>query len=446
METPGDTRQGGATPTGESGDSASLGPDPGGHSLGEVLFTHFKLEGIDRFWGWCFGLPLGVVLVVAGLLLQSAGAGGPNDPINLHALGLFMIPAGALLGGLSWQLLHACFRWHRLGVARRGVFGTQVMRFDDIRTVEWEEGTYGVGPGLPRKFLEAVFVPWPGRGLRRIKISYESIRSLDALSLKIRQIAKIVEEQRRQVEPDSLPPAAPKSQSKELSTGSFWVVSLTLLWLFAGGFYSFGAVGMALCIFGIGSAFALLSHFLRAQSSGLRWGREFFDVFFVAGGIAFLGVCILHLQEAFASRSWFKTDGKTVGYQRTAEVITSVQHAGHVSRISSSPVFAVQYTYTVAGVVYDNNRERLGTLGFPDGTVVRDDADLRWVQAQARNKACVVYYDADDPAQSCLEPGMDAAGLAYWGIGSALFLSLGVIIHVKRKSKGDVTAVAGDGN
>lgn len=126
-------------------------------------------------------------------------------------------------------------------------------------------------------------------------------------------------------------------------------------------------------------------------------------------GLSFAGWSTYNLVLANASKSFPSTEGLIVRSQTVTDWDWSS------GNLSGSPHPELAYEYSVAGKTYTSSRIRFG------GTYV---SDINQNPVGARVE---VFYNAGDPAVSCLEPGVHSSN--YFIFGTGLFW-LGLAIFV----------------
>jgi hypothetical protein len=125
-----------------------------------------------------------------------------------------------------------------------------------------------------------------------------------------------------------------------------------------------------------------------------------------------------------ASAAWPTANGVVVS-SRVKPDSTKVRGGGY----NRHYVADVRYAYEVGARRYESNTFAFGTShAFPDSA-----AALAEVNAYPPGRAVRVYHDPDDPATSCLAPGVEPAGLdmmlgmsGAFALGGAFILALGV--------------------
>lgn len=115
------------------------------------------------------------------------------------------------------------------------------------------------------------------------------------------------------------------------------------------------------------------------------------------------------LRRANSAREWPRVDGEVVA----SHVRESKGSKGQVMYQA-----VVKYAYAVSGKSFASERVRFGAAV---STSWRSPAD-RTVAAYPQGRPCRVYYDADDPAQACLEPGAGVIHYVVTGLGYLLAL------------------------
>jgi len=120
-------------------------------------------------------------------------------------------------------------------------------------------------------------------------------------------------------------------------------------------------------------------------------------------------------RQGLASLGWRQTTGLVL---RTGIEMSS----GVRGVVEYSP--KVAYRYAVAGQEYENDR-----ISFPKR---RGSGEKAYYQRQLDGRypvgqPCTVYYNPRDPAESCLEPGMNVFFLVMIGTVSALLLCAGLV-------------------
>jgi hypothetical protein len=168
---------------------------------------------------------------------------------------------------------------------------------------------------------------------------------------------------------------------------------------------------------------------LEAQFKEWRvpWGPVLGALVILAGGIGFACgmIYVLHpARPGVASQTWPTTQGVVLAHER------------HFLRRNGGiwpyyyEGFLVKYTYQVAGVVYVNNRRSFRERdveadGFSENEGGRRELNERYPPGGP----CTVYYNPDNPAESCLEPGAGPTAFVL-GTVSALLLGLGILFLV----------------
>lgn len=115
------------------------------------------------------------------------------------------------------------------------------------------------------------------------------------------------------------------------------------------------------------------------------------------------------LRRANSARDWPKVDG---------DITASYIHESKGSKGKTMYRPVVKYAYMVEGKPLVGERVRFGAAV---STSWRSPAD-RVVGAYPMGRPCRVYYDPENPAEACLEPG--AGGIHYFVTGIGYLLAL----------------------
>lgn len=146
---------------------------------------------------------------------------------------------------------------------------------------------------------------------------------------------------------------------------------------------------------------------------------------FILGGMAVSGVAltiwsVLLWAEALSTLTWPSVQGEVI----SAEVIAREISQRHSSQDSISYFAKIAYRYQVDGIVYENNKPKLGGWGG-HRFERRAHKDLRPYEVGA---SVTVYYREEDPQQAYLETGsFGPAALATVFACGLLFLPLLVV-------------------
>ncbi len=141
----------------------------------------------------------------------------------------------------------------------------------------------------------------------------------------------------------------------------------------------------------------------------------------IAGiGVSVWGVIVV--LDALASSNWPTVEGVVVssGVERGS--------SGTGTSRSTSYHAKVDYTYEVDGVAYQAER-----VSFKDAISKSRGHAEEISNSYKVGQAVVVAYDAEDPGNAVLEPGLSPASFIYLAFGLAL-LGLGVYTAVSKGS------------
>jgi hypothetical protein len=138
-----------------------------------------------------------------------------------------------------------------------------------------------------------------------------------------------------------------------------------------------------------------------------------------------LAFTLLETPPGVACQSWPTTPGIFV--RPTPAVLGG--RGGNIPQWYDGLV--VTYQYTVDGRLYFNSKRGSPVApldGFPDNAEGRRELKVRY----PRGKACTVYYNPNNPAESCIEPRDPGRVGLIVSIGALalLILSLGILFLV----------------
>lgn len=158
---------------------------------------------------------------------------------------------------------------------------------------------------------------------------------------------------------------------------------------------------------------------LSALKAGSDRAPEVLTVALALAGMAlFVGLLAFVLQrQQAAARHWLNTQGTVV---RAAVERFWVVEAADADAAGSTwrrllMRADVEYSYTVAGVVYNSNRIALGGKFYASRALLVRGAARRL----RAGEAVQVFYNPDDPAEAVLEPRAVGLGLL-WGVAALL--------------------------
>ncbi len=140
--------------------------------------------------------------------------------------------------------------------------------------------------------------------------------------------------------------------------------------------------------------------------------------FCLIGGLGLSIWGVMTVLDAMASNSWPTTDGVVVssGIEQSTSGTGTARSTSYHAR--------VEYTYEVAGMVY-----QAGRVSFKDDVSKTRGHAEEIAGGYAVGDAVVVAYEEDDPGNAVLEPGLSPASFMYLVFGLAV-LGLGVYAAV----------------
>jgi hypothetical protein len=149
----------------------------------------------------------------------------------------------------------------------------------------------------------------------------------------------------------------------------------------------------------------------RFDSPIARFGLRFFGVLLLVIAPVSAYFFVVGLREAYASRTWPQTAG-VIAESR-------VERVNRGTKVSYDAI--INYRYGVNNQQYAGDRLRMA-----DAKSSKQSAAEARVAQYPVGKTVTVYYDANDPQKSTLEPGVSWRSFAYLGI-PVVMLVMGVL-------------------
>lgn len=162
------------------------------------------------------------------------------------------------------------------------------------------------------------------------------------------------------------------------------------------------------------------------------WFAWLFPIPFVIAGAVTLTLGVRSLWFARESSSWPSTSGVVIH----SDVETSRGNKGTTYQAE------IMYDYEVDGSTYSSNRVGYGDYGSSNPSPAR-----QMVNRYPKGKSVTVYYQEEDPEQSCLEPGVHGRTYFLPSFGAVFFFAgLGMWIYLprvvrKQNQNADISAV-----
>lgn len=156
------------------------------------------------------------------------------------------------------------------------------------------------------------------------------------------------------------------------------------------------------------------------------WFAWLFPIPFVIAGAVTLTLGVRSLWFARESSSWPSTSGVVI----QSDVETSRGNKGTTYQAE------IMYDYEVDGSTYSSNRVGYGDYGSSNPSPAR-----QMVNRYPKGKSVTVYYQEEDPEQSCLEPGihgrtyfLPSFGAVFFFAGLAMWIYLPRVIRRQNQS------------
>ncbi|MCY3412106.1 MAG: DUF3592 domain-containing protein [Candidatus Heimdallarchaeota archaeon] len=148
-----------------------------------------------------------------------------------------------------------------------------------------------------------------------------------------------------------------------------------------------------------------------------------FSSIFVVMGLILMITMSSSIQVAIDSNSWVSVEGEIT----SSEVVSETRGSGGDKE--TKYYAEVSYTFNVNGRDYTGNTIYAGDIR-PSGII----ASNAYVEEHQAGQAVTVYYDAEDPNNNCLEPGITFGHVGFALMGLVFFsvALFGAIKGIKR--------------